>query len=182
MSITHPRRAPSSQRAQRGVALIVSLIFLLVMTLAGVTAMQVTSLQETMASNSHQRTLAFQGAEACLRDAEVFLQAATLPGFDGSTPGLIQPVSPDQEIGQFWVSGYCWDGSESGCGAAASQTCTAIADLTEAARYVIEELAPAPTSSTKFGPLPDIRYYRVTARSLGGTSNARVILQTVYQR
>ncbi|NKN33653.1 pilus assembly PilX family protein [Marichromatium bheemlicum] len=180
MTMTAPSSSPPS-RFQGGVALIVSLVFLLVMTLAGVTAMRVTSLEETMASNSHQRTLAFQGAEACLREAEGFLQAATLPQFDGSTTGLIQAVSPDQEVGRFWVDDYCWDGSN-GCGTAASRGCAAISDLIEPARYVIEELAPGSETSVKFGPLPDIRYYRVTTRSLGGTSNARVVLQIVYQR
>ncbi len=55
---------------QQGIALVVGLIFLLLMTLIGVTAIQTTSLDERMAGNVRDRNLAFQAAEAALRDAE----------------------------------------------------------------------------------------------------------------
>ena len=42
---------------------------LLVMTVLGITAMQVTRMEERMAGNSRDVNLAFQGAEAGLRDA-----------------------------------------------------------------------------------------------------------------
>lgn len=59
---------------QRGAVLIVSLIFLLVMTLVGVTAMQGTNMQERMSSNMQDRNVAFQAAEAALRLGEEWLQ------------------------------------------------------------------------------------------------------------
>lgn len=55
---------------QQGIALVVGIIFLLLMTLIGVTAIQTTSLDERMAGNVRDRNLAFQAAEAALRDAE----------------------------------------------------------------------------------------------------------------
>lgn len=171
---------------QQGVALVVALIFLLMMTLIGVTAMQTTGQQERMAGNARQRNLAFQGAEACLRWGETGwgsgkgLEAATLPSFDNSTPGLRQPVPASDigtlEIGAFWMDTYNW--------ASASQQCPTRAELSEQARYVIEELPRASShgSSVKFGPLPDAGFYRVTARSLGGTTDAVVILQSIFRR
>ena len=58
---------------QSGVVLIISLILLLAITLIGVTGSNVTSLEERMSANSKDTNLAFQAAEAALRDAEAWL-------------------------------------------------------------------------------------------------------------
>ena len=55
---------------EQGIALVTGLIFLLLMTLIGATAIQTTSLDERMAGHVRDRNLAFQAAEAALRDAE----------------------------------------------------------------------------------------------------------------
>lgn len=55
---------------QSGVVLVISLIMLLALTLIGVTSSSVTGLQEKMAANSKDVNLAFQAAEATLRDVE----------------------------------------------------------------------------------------------------------------
>ena len=57
-------------RAQQGAILVISLILLLVMTVLGLAAMQVSRMEERMAGNQRDRNIAFQGAEAGLRDAE----------------------------------------------------------------------------------------------------------------
>lgn len=57
-------------RQQRGVTLIVGLIFLVALTLLGVMAMKSAVLQERMAGGSRDHSLAFQAAEAALRDAK----------------------------------------------------------------------------------------------------------------
>jgi type IV pilus assembly protein PilX len=57
-------------RRQRGVALVVSLILLLVATIIGLAASRGTLLQERMSANSFDRSLAFQRAESALRAAE----------------------------------------------------------------------------------------------------------------
>ena len=64
----------SSRKDQRGVVLIVSLIFLLVLTLIGVTASQSTILQERMAGNVKDRNMALQASEAALRAGETWTQ------------------------------------------------------------------------------------------------------------
>lgn len=61
--------APSSQR-QNGAALIVGLLFLVVLTMIGVTAARMSSLEERMSGNLRDRSLAMQAAELALRDAE----------------------------------------------------------------------------------------------------------------
>ncbi|BFT59632.1 PilX N-terminal domain-containing pilus assembly protein [Pseudomonas moorei] len=55
---------------QRGMALLVSLIFLLLLTLIGVSSMQNATLQEKMAGSVSLRNQSFQGAEAALRVGE----------------------------------------------------------------------------------------------------------------
>ena len=168
---------------QRGSALIVALVFLLVMTLIGVAAMQGTTQQESMASNARQRNLAFQAAEAALRAGETVLQGATLPTFNntGANLGLRQPVIPTTDIGTFWLDGYCWVVG-TGCASAQSQAYTGtLTEISTPPRYVIEEL-PLGGGSAKAGALPAEGLYRVTARSLGGVTDAVVILQSTYRR
>ena len=51
-------------RGQRGMALLVSLVFLLLLTLIGLSSMQNATLQEKMAGSVSLRNQSFQGAEA----------------------------------------------------------------------------------------------------------------------
>lgn len=52
---------------QRGVALVVALILLLVITLVGLAAVRGTVMQQKMAANMYDRQIAFQNAEAAMR-------------------------------------------------------------------------------------------------------------------
>ena len=58
---------------QQGIVLIISMIMLLMMTLLGVTAMKTALMEEKMAGNTRDATLAFHAAETALRDAEVWV-------------------------------------------------------------------------------------------------------------
>ena len=62
--------SPMISHAQRGMALLVSLVFLLVLTLIGLSSMQSATLQEKMAGSVILRNQSFQGAEAALRVGE----------------------------------------------------------------------------------------------------------------
>jgi type IV pilus assembly protein PilX len=84
--------------AQRGVALVVALVLLVVTTLIGLASIRGTSLQERMSANMYDRSLAFQRAEAALRAAE---QAITtnwriedLRGVDCSQSDVVCPTVP----------------------------------------------------------------------------------------
>lgn len=48
---------------QDGIVLVVGLVFLLVLTIIGVTSLRTTTLEQRMAGNMQQRTVAFQDAE-----------------------------------------------------------------------------------------------------------------------
>ena len=77
------------QIRQRGATLVIALIILLVMTVIGVATMKSSTLQERMAANARQKTIARNAAETALRVAEDWLDAnvrntTALNLFDGS--------------------------------------------------------------------------------------------------
>jgi len=63
-----PMNTPSG-RHQSGAVLIVAMIILVVLTMLGVTAMNTSSLQEKIASNTQEQVHAFQAAETGLNQA-----------------------------------------------------------------------------------------------------------------
>lgn len=71
----HAIRSFANPQRQRGAALFVGLMLLIVMTLIGLAAMQSTLLQERMAGNFRLVNLAFQSAEDTARNAEGAIQA-----------------------------------------------------------------------------------------------------------
>src|SRR5690606_23521558 len=106
------------ERRQAGSALLICLIFMLLLTIIGVGAMQSATLQERMAGNSRDQNLAFQAAEAALRAGEQRLQGSLVPVFNNSTPGLRQPVD-NPGSAAFWAA-YGWAG-EAGTNAGSQQ-------------------------------------------------------------
>lgn len=63
-------RPAGLKKGQKGVALAIALILLVVMTLLGISTVRTVTQQEKMSSNSHERSLAYQYAEAALREGE----------------------------------------------------------------------------------------------------------------
>ncbi|SEG76871.1 pilus assembly PilX family protein [Marinobacterium lutimaris] len=71
-------------RNESGAALIVALIMLLLITIVGVSAMQTTTMEEKMAGNLRDRHVAFQAAEAALRQGESDAEDS-FPNVDGES-------------------------------------------------------------------------------------------------
>lgn len=84
MMVQHNKRpiisSFESGNKQQGAVLAVALIFLLVLTLLGVSSMKSTLLEEKMAGNMRDQSLAFQAAEAALRDGEAFIETLASTG------------------------------------------------------------------------------------------------------
>lgn len=99
---------------QTGAALIVGLVMLLVMTMIGVSAMQTNLLEEKMAGNYRDRDLAFQAAEAALRDAEADIETSGRTNFDADEPkgvvlGAYTGTAPLALVAcqpRYWIEGY----------------------------------------------------------------------------
>jgi type IV pilus assembly protein PilX len=83
------RRATLKQRTgQRGAALVVALLLLVVITLVGLAAVRGTIMQQKMAGNMYDRQIAFQSAEAAMRAA-----AASIPTSPGNIARNCQSAS-----------------------------------------------------------------------------------------
>lgn len=102
-------------KTQRGSALILSLLILLVMTMLGITAMSTATLEEKMAANDRNQKLAFQNAELKLSQSEGEVREynwnTDVSGvLDAGTllPGLYPEGSnPDYYDQGIWVADTC---------------------------------------------------------------------------
>jgi type IV pilus assembly protein PilX len=90
---------PYGLPSERGVALIVGLIILAVLSLIGVAAFTISTQEERMAGNSRDRIRAFQAAEAALRECEHFAVSGNAK-FDGSDGTYAAPPSPQATIAE----------------------------------------------------------------------------------
>jgi type IV pilus assembly protein PilX len=79
---------------QNGFVLVTSLIFLVVITLLAVSAINSSTLQERMASNQREKSRARQASDAALRRGELLLQDAAFdtPQAPGSTVAVNAPT------------------------------------------------------------------------------------------
>ena len=165
---------------ERGAVLVVALLMLLVMTVLGVTAMNMSRMEERMAGNSRDINLAFQGAEAGLRDAEERLRVRTLkPSLCSAAPceifdKNILPTDMRNTTTAWWTT----NGRE--YGTAATQ------EVTESTRdplIVAEELEKEPDSLTiGHAPVEGRYFYRISASSTGATSTAVAIVESTYAK
>lgn len=171
-------------RRQGGVALFISLVLLLVLTIIGVSAVQSTSLEVRMARNDQDSLLAFQAAESALRDAEDFLQSITSTAAfaDNGASGLWTVADFNQT--PRWQTAGLWSSNQSV--AAANQ----IAGVAEQPRYIVEHVASVLREENAYqlddpyasGSADRIEMFRITARGVGGTAAASVTLQSTYGR
>ncbi len=173
------------KRAQRGVALLMVLILLLVMTLLGLASMRGTLMEERMSANLYDRGIGFQAAEAALREAEALIAAGglTFPTSGNCSNGLCpQRTALDATDVSYWLnSSSGWRNATSNVnvdndGAGAG---TAIATTPQ---FIIEPLGLGPNwfACDRFQPVDPLCLtprYRVTARS-GGTERAQVLIQS----
>jgi type IV pilus assembly protein PilX len=181
---------------QRGSALIISLVFLLLLTILGMGAMQSSTLQERMAGNTRDYNVAFQAAEAGLRAGEAELSAATaIPAYDGSSAGHILPLTDvNTGNGGFWES-YDWLGAASLTTGSKQVGSDLLLNSANNPRYVIEQFPVAPceedvTSDFSAGKAgqraaasaSNCQIYRVTTRASSNTGDSVIILQSMYKR
>jgi len=168
---------------QSGSALIISLVFLLVLTVLSVAAMQGTTMQERMAGNYRENNEAFQAAEAALRTGERYLELAVIGPFDGTVTGLFQPITGQE------LQDAVTDGTPVERWLAVTDTDWQAVSGTsyqgQKPEYIIEQLRAYqdPLGSLAADePLPESQYYRVTARGYGASGELGAILQSTYRR
>jgi type IV pilus assembly protein PilX len=164
---------------QNGATLVVAMLLLLVLTVLGLTTMNMSRLEERMAGNSRDLNLAFQGAEAGLRDAEERIKTwNSSPTTCSAAPcGLWQistlPVDLRDQTLAWWTT------NAAEYGVAGSKEIT---EVTRDPMVVIEELAFVgdTVSINPSGPPPGRQFYRITANSAGASDTAEVVLESTF--
>jgi type IV pilus assembly protein PilX len=82
---THRHKQTSDRKTQKGAALVISLILLVIITLLSVSAMQNTNLDTKITVNHQFKTLSFQAAESALAMATVKKPVVQIPSsIDGA--------------------------------------------------------------------------------------------------
>ncbi len=169
-----------ARRLQRGAVLIVSLLLLLIMTLIGVTAMSTTSLEEKMAGNMRDKSVALQAGEAALEDGEAWLAVLGAKPAEvttcGSPPCDVWDLNVLPDLSSQPHSWWLSNAREYG-----SSGTNDIGDVATDPRYIVEAQSYVRDNLDSGQNPPTGRsFYRVTARGTGGSDDAQVILQTTF--
>jgi len=176
---------PGITAKQKGATLFTALIFLIMLSLLGVNAAQMSTMEERMSGNTRNRDLAFQAAEAALKYVEQNLNIGenirTL-NFTGTTAGLRTFDACLPNTADYWnesgakdcggtTRNYSWSSTTARTpnhSLLLNKDVTANATLQPL--YVVEKMPNVGTTER----------YRVTAHGLGGDSTAVVILQAMF--
>ncbi|MBI4755377.1 MAG: hypothetical protein HY778_08175 [Betaproteobacteria bacterium] len=204
------RYAPPPTR-QRGAALVIALLFLVVLTLLGLSSASTGTYEERMARYTRDRNTALQAAEAALRDArkEALLEQTTRPEVWTQSAGASAPDDCGSATPYAGKCTYATSGSfnafrtDHGLTGIASlldsrgvaygtytyasgNTGPATVSLPGVARqpqYVVEPVtAVMAGDSVKFGNAFKNPRYRITARGFGASAQTQVIVQEMVSR
>lgn len=104
----------SFDQHQRGIALVVALIFLLMLTILGVSAMNTSALEGRMAGNTQENNRAFQGAESALE--RVWKDGTIFGSFSQVGETITDPSSPHTYTGAKVNVDVTWEATVSGRG------------------------------------------------------------------
>lgn len=179
---------------QEGAVFVTGLIFMLVLTLLGVTAMKMATVEERMSGNMRDRMLAMQAAEMGLRYAEYHVRD------NDPTTNSPRPIEGLSEFDTVCTSGLCYYGAGTNSPDVASwttlcaPTCpisyvegnifrvdgvTYTAPLLPAGvpppTYLVEGILKTPPGNVQR------HYYRITIRAQGAKPGTVVWLQEIFR-
>lgn len=183
--------------AQRGVVLVIALIFLLLLTILAVGASNRSLLQERMAGGLLSAQRAQMSAQTALRGAEWKVWSGfslTAPFVCVASAGCYRYSAsyPNTDAVNFRTKpGWVTTGSAEYTGLQGSIDFTATVNgkLAENPRYIIEDMGVVrPGSGGESGATgmftrtqPNYELYRITARATGGDKNTVVVLQSTVE-
>lgn len=179
-------------RKSQGSVLLVSLVLMLIMTGAGLTAIRLTSLEEKMSGNYLSQQMAFRAAEVALLEAEKHIADTSLNlseftedcdgGYCFSGTGANETGNCIAGDINHWRKDTTWSDES-----LHRTTAIVIDGISARAKYIIEFRCYV--ARVIDGPLPDptkpgdwAQYFRVTVLASGGSQDARVMLQTTYKK
>lgn len=191
------RETKPSRSAQSGVSLVIVMIFLVILSGLAINAIQGSTFSARVAGNESDRTLAFQAAEAALKDAEhdlssvlangttICTSASTVcraepisrgDGFDTTCPNgrcVPNPSSPAWEVASNWTNASPANNTATSAGSVVYgfyTGATALPVVAQQPRYLIEYFKQG-----------DFSVYRVTAVGYGANSSTQSILQSAIK-
>jgi type IV pilus assembly protein PilX len=166
---------------QRGVVMFVALILLLILSLLGVTAARMQTVEERMARNNDNRQIGAQAAEAALRSAENGLLTGLYSNFVGNTNGLYAPLLSNGSP----LTGMDWS-IPANTLTYIGPTLSSLQSMAQP-KMVIENLPPVAVagddiSVTSLNPAsPPVTVYRVTAQGVGADNTSTTMLQSIVR-
>jgi type IV pilus assembly protein PilX len=172
----------NSRSTQSGVVLFVALILLLILSLIGVTAARLQTVEERMARNEDNHQLAEQAAEAALRSAEGGLLSGIYANFAANTNGLYELTPSAGSI----ASSVNWNSGT----AVLPYTGPALASVPTGAqqpKFLIENLPAVAMPGESINdvqyaaPTTPVTVYRVTAMGQGADSTSTTTIQSVVR-
>ena len=173
-------------RMQRGIALAISLVFLLMLTLLAVISMNTGTLQQKMAGNTRDMDIAFQSAESALTFGERTVSILNSAAGSSHVPcqnavnGIWCFGTVDWTSLSWWLANsipYMNDGAKQ------------IDEAYDDPRVVIEFLAgegldgavDIPADVATSGGKSGAKYYRVTARGVGVSGVSESVAESFYR-
>ena len=166
---------------QKGFILIVSLIFLVIMTILGIAMFRGVSMDETMSGNQREKSRSVEAAQGALDSAEGWLNNGNNTIYGGTmnsgvacagtlaTPTICSTALANPTTLP-WASFFAASGIIPASSVSASGQNTYVSQP----QYYIQFLGYAPGST-------NIALYQVTATAQGGNSTATSVIQAVYQ-
>jgi type IV pilus assembly protein PilX len=183
---------------EQGFVLAMTLVFLLLLTIIGVTAMNTTSLEEKMAHNVKDKNLSLDAAESALRLAENYLKSYEYRILNPN------PSSGDTSDGLHYSVGYTgtqlwrpeagtWASSDvqeypsvPGGGPAISGGFINPKPYADDPDYFIEQITGqekcAPEGSLRVDAPGNCTTFLITARGVGGTDMAVSMIQATFKK
>ena len=174
------------KRQQQGVALLIGLILLVVMTLLGVSATSTALMEEKMAGNLRDLELSLHASDTGLRDAELWLSGLVTEPTPSPTgvggiwtfDAIDTPVNNTswwQEVNEAW-----WNTAGNGV----DHTTSTLTGIANDPRSVVEfvEFVDDTLEVGGAGSATGTVFYRVTTRGTGGSNQARTLLQSTWSR
>ena len=169
-----------SFQKQRGAALILSLILLLVMTLLALSSTRTATMEEKMANNMRDINLAFEAAESGLREAETWIEQQTTDPARSNGNAFVYKAGALPNLAN---RDHAWWTSADHTATYGEAGSSALEEVHTQPRFVIEHRAFISDSLVRgYEPPTGKNIYRAAARGTGVTDTAQSITETTFAK
>ncbi len=185
----HHYRTP---RDQKGVVLVMTLAILLIVTIVGVSSVQMTSVLSSMVRNTNDGDVAFRAAEAGLKVAEAAIEAAINEDsdFEINAGGIYEELTIAQEAvadangqtGARWERDLTWTNANSiGVAFTLSQPGSGPRYIVEHVKAVASEGQSINQGNANESTGNDTtQVFRISVKGIGRPPTSQVYLQATY--